>query len=98
MAAAAYYTPKCDTNPDSNLNPPVNMVNGWARWLESQGFKGTLLEMEAAYLRSKGSDSWSEHLMQRGYYGHFDAQCAEFWKDVSNLFSEPPTRTQQLVH
>ena len=54
--------------------------------------------MEAAYLRSKGFDSWYEHLMDRGYYGHFDAQGAEFWEDVSRLFSEPPTRTQRLVH
>lgn len=82
----------------SAINPPVNVVNGWARWLERRGFTGTLQEMEAAYLQSKEFESWSEHLMDRGYYGHFDAQCTEFWKDVSRLFAEPPMRMQRLIH
>ena len=82
----------------SALNPPVNLVNGWAHWLKSQGFTGTLQEMEAAYLQSKGFDSWSEYLLYRRYFGHFDEQCTGFWQDVGHLFREPPTRTQRLVH
>jgi len=82
----------------SAINPPVNVVNGWARWLERRVFTGTSQEMEAAYLRSKGFDSWSEYLLHRRYFGHFDDQCREFWKDTGRLFAEPPTNTQRLVH
>ena len=81
----------------SSLNPPFYAVNGWGHWLERRGFKGNLQEMEQAYIKSKGYETWSEYLMHLGYYGHFNDQCRDFWKNVSRDFAEPPTVRQRMI-
>ena len=54
-------------------------------------------EMEQAYVKSKGYETWSEYLMHLGYYGHFNDQCRNFWKNVSLDFAEPPTVRQRMI-
>jgi len=41
------------------------------RWLNARGLKGSLEEMEQAYLASKGYDNWPDYLVdpeQPGYW------------------------------
>jgi len=84
----------------ASTDPPAHIADLWSRWLQSQGFTGSLQDLEFAYFQSKGYENWSEYLASLGYTGHLNDQKRRFWQDFQAIRREtlPPTMLQRMVH
>ena len=51
----------------ASTDPPAHIADLWSRWLQSQGFTGSLQDLEFAYFQSKGYENWSEYLKSLSY-------------------------------
>jgi hypothetical protein len=84
----------------ASIDPPAHIADLWSRWLQSQGFTGSLQDLEFAYFQSKGYENWSEYLASLGYTGHLNDQKRRFWQDFQSVRrgTLPPTILQRTVH
>jgi len=84
----------------TRIGPPAHIADLWSRWLQSQGFTGSLQDLELAYFQSKGYANWSEYLKSLGYTGHLNDQKRRFWQGFQSVRRKtlPPTMLQRVVH